>query len=118
MNTEALQTSTTTAKIIYILLIISSIFGIVSITGIIALIMVYVVRDDSKNWLQTHYRFQIRTYWIGLLYVSIGVVFLNTLFSYIIFLFTFVWIIIRCTKGLKQLEKQEPVHNLESWLFT
>ena len=77
-----------------------------------------VVRDDSNDWLQTHYRFQIRTYWIGLLYVSIGVVFLNTLFSYLIFLFTFVWMIIRCTKGLRQLEKQEAVHNLESWLFT
>ena len=116
MNTELKKKDILpTAKIIYILLIISTLVGI---TGIIALIMAYVVKDDSEDWLQTHYRFQIRTYWIGLLYIGIGVVFLNTLFSYLIFLFTFVWIIVRCAKGLKQLEKQEPVHNLESWLFT
>ncbi len=104
-----------TAKIIYLLLIISTLFGF---TGIIALIMAYVIKDDSTHWLQTHYRFQIRTYWIGLLYVAIGVVFLNTLFAYVMFIFTFVWIIVRCSKGLKQLEAKQPVKNMESWFFT
>ena len=115
MNTESQNNTLPTAKVIYILIIISTIVGI---TGIIALIMAYVVKDDSQDWLQTHYRFQIRTYWIGLLYVAIGVVFLNTLFAYLIFLFTFIWIIVRCTKGLKQLENHQPVKNLESWFFT
>jgi len=26
--------------------------------------------------------------------------------------------IVRCSKGLKQLENSQPVDNLESWLFT
>jgi len=115
MNTDSPKNTLPTAKVIYILLIVSTMVGI---TGIIALVMAYVVKDGSEDWLQTHYRFQIRTYWIGLLYVFIGIVFLNTLFAYVIFLFTFVWIIVRCTKGLKQLENNQPVHNLESWLFT
>ena len=115
MNTELPKNTLSTAKVAYILLIISTLVGL---TGIIALIMAYVVKDESEEWLQTHYRFQIRTYWIGLVYVGIGIVLLSTLFGYLIFLFVFVWMIVRCTKGLKQLENNEPVKNLESWLFT
>ena len=109
------HTESTTAKIIYFLLIISTIFGI---TGIIALIMAYVNNDDSDGWLQTHYRFQIRTFWIGMLYIFIGVVLSHVLIGYLILVFAFFWLIIRCAKGLKQLLKQQPVKNLESWLFT
>lgn len=108
-------TSTSTAKVIYILLIIGTIIGI---TGIIAVIMAYVNNDDTNDWLQTHYRFQIRTFWIGFLYVVIGMATSQVVIGYLILLFTFFWIIIRCAKGLKQLEKNQPVKNLESWLFT
>lgn len=113
MNTE--DKSTTTAKIIYILLIVSTIVGI---TGIIGLIMAYVYQDDTDDWLQTHYRFQIRTYWIGLLYMVTGFITLQVNIGFFILLFTFVWMIIRCTKGLKQLDRSQPVRNLESWFFT
>jgi len=104
-----------TAKVIYILLIVGTIVGI---TGIIALIMAYVFKDNSADWLQTHYRFQIRTYWIGFLYVLIGIFTLQIMLGYFILLFTFVWMIVRCAKGLKQLEEKQPVKNLESWFFT
>lgn len=104
-----------TAKVIYILLIVGTIVGF---TGIIGLIMAYVFKDDSIDWLQTHYRFQIRTYWIGLLYFALGVFTLTTGVGYLILLFTFIWMIIRCAKGLKQLEDNQPVKNLESWWFT
>jgi len=115
MSAEQKKTSTTTAKIIYILLILSTVIGI---TGVIALIMAYVNNDDSDGWLQTHYRFQIRTFWIGMLYIFTGVVLSHVLIGYLILLFAFFWLIIRCAKGLKQLLKQQPVKNLESWLFT
>lgn len=114
MNSEQKNTATT-AKVIYILLIIST---IVYITGIIGLIMAYVYQDDSADWLQSHYRFQIRTFWIGLLYLVIGVLTLGINLGLFVLLFTFVWFIIRCTKGLKQLDRGLPVKNPESWFFT
>lgn len=104
-----------TAKVIYILLIVGTIVGI---TGIIGLIMAYVMKDGAEDWLQTHYRFQIRTYWISLLYAAIGLVTLNITIGFFVLFYTFVWIIVRCTKGLKQLEEKQPVKNLESWFFT
>ncbi len=109
------QPAISIAKVIYILLIISTIIGI---TGIIAVVMAYINHDESDHYLQTHYRFQIRTFWIGLLYFAIGVVLSPFIIGYLILLFTFFWMIIRCAKGLKQLERHQPVQNLESWFFT
>jgi uncharacterized membrane protein len=104
-----------TAKVIYILLIVGTIVGI---TGIIGLIMAYVMKDGSDDWIQSHYRFQIRTFWIGLLYSMAGVFLIKVGIGFFVLLFAFVWLIVRCTKGLKQLENREPVKNLESWMFT
>jgi uncharacterized membrane protein len=115
MATEQSSNTTTSAKFVYILLIISTLIGL---TGIIALIMAYVLKDDSPDWLQTHYRFQIRTFWIGLLYATIGLITFGIVIGYFILLFTVIWVIIRCAKGLKQLENNQPVKNVESWLFT
>jgi uncharacterized membrane protein len=115
MTSEQQNSSVFTAKAIYILLIIGTIIGL---TGIIGLIMAYVYRNGSDDWLQTHYRFQIRTFWIGLLYTMIGVITIKINLGFLILLFTFVWMIVRCTTGLKQLDNRQPVKNLESWLFT
>ncbi len=115
MTLEKQTNNIPTVKVIYILLIVSTLVGF---TGIIALIMAYVMKGDSTNWLQTHYRFQIRTYWIAVLYVFLGILTLQIMLGYFILVFTFVWIVVRCTKGLKQLEDNQPVKNLESWFFT
>lgn len=112
---DTTQTNTSIAKVIYILFIVGT---IIAITGVIGVIMAYVNNDDTDDWLQTHYRFQIRTFWIGLLYIFIGAATAQVVIGYLIILFTFFWLIIRCAKGLKQLEKNQPVKNLESWLFT
>lgn len=103
------------AKVIYILLMISTIIGF---TSLIALIMAYVMKDDCPEWLQSHYRFQIRTFWIGFLYISIGAFTFKIVIGYFILLFTVVWMLIRCSKGLKQLANEQAVHNVESWFFT
>lgn len=115
MTTEPSTNTASTAKVIYILLMISTIIGF---TGIIALIMAYVFKEDTSEWLQSHYQFQIRTFWIGLLYATIGLITFSVVIGYFIVLFTVVWMIIRCAKGLKQLANNQPVKNVESWLFT
>jgi uncharacterized membrane protein len=111
---ETKEVNTGTAKVIYILLIVSTLVGL---TGIIGLIMAYVMQSDADDWLKTHYRWQIRTFWIGFLYTMIGAVTLTTVVGYIVLLFTFIWLIVRCAKGLSALEKNKPVTNVENWLF-
>ena len=115
MTNEQQTDLLTSTKAIYILLMVSTIIGF---SGLIALIMAYVFKDDSAEWLQTHYRFQIRTFWIGLLYATIGLFTFGIVIGYFILLFTIIWMIIRCAKGLKQLGNNQPVRNVESWFFT
>ena len=71
-----------------------------ALTPIIGLITVYMAREEAPAWVQSHYQMQSRTLWLGLLY---GVVAAVTSFFYIgwiIALFTLVWWILRCAKGL------------------
>ena len=115
MNEIANNNTSSIAKVNYILQIVSTIIGI---TGIIAVIIAYVNKDDADDWLQTHYRFQIRTFWIGTLYIMLGLFLHQVIIGYIILLLAFFWFIIRCAKGLKQLENKEAVKNVESWLLS
>lgn len=115
MNDTAQNNSTAGTKVIYILLMVSTLIGL---SGIVAVIMAYIYKDDCPEWLQSHYRFQIRTFWIGLLYATIGLLTWALVIGYFIILFTVIWVIVRCIIGLKQLENNQPVKNLESWMFT
>lgn len=107
------ETSTTIPTIIYVLFL-SNI--IIPFTGLIGVIMAYINKDDG-SFLDTHYQFQIRTFWIGLLYVVVGILLSVIFIGYLILLFTVVWIIVRCAKGLKHLGKKEPMPDPTSWLF-
>jgi uncharacterized membrane protein len=102
------------AKAIYILFLLSL---ILPLTGLIAVILAYVYQGNGPVWLETHFRYQIRTFWIGLLYSVIGIVTAPVLVGYLILLFVLVWMIIRCAKGLQQLDNQAEVEKVSSWLF-
>ncbi|UTW10502.1 DUF4870 family protein [Marinobacterium rhizophilum] len=102
------------AKIIYILYLVSLVVGI---TALVGLVMAYVYRSEGSDWLKAHYRWQIRTVWIGLLYTLCGALLAGIGIGFLIFLFAVIWFIIRCVKGLQRLERREPPANPGSWLF-
>ncbi len=90
----------------------------VPFTALIAVIMAYINKSDENNFLQSHYQFQIRTFWIGLLYLMIGGILTLVVIGWLILLFYAVWLIIRCVKGLKYLNNQQPIPNPTSWMFS
>jgi uncharacterized membrane protein len=112
--TDNEQNSQNTAKVIY-LLFIGNI--IIQFLGIIGVIVAYVNKNDAPAWLQSHYQFQIRTFWIGLLYLFIGVVLAMAVVGYFILLFWVIWVVVRCVKGMKYLDQKQPHPNPTSWLF-
>ncbi|SHJ34174.1 DUF4870 family protein [Cycloclasticus pugetii] len=103
-----------TAKTIYTLYLVGLVFGITSIIGIV---MAYLNQNDSPEWLKSHYRFQIRTFWIGILFILVGTLLASVLIGYLVLMFSVVWLIIRCIKGLKLLEQQQEYPNPTTWLF-
>lgn len=108
------QNSQNTAKVIYLLFLVNI---IIQFLGIIGVIVAYVNKDDAPAWLQSHYRFQIRTFWIGLLYLFLGVVLSAVAIGYLILLFWVVWVIIRCVKGIKYLDRNQAYPAPGSWMF-
>lgn len=111
---ENALTTKGSAKIVYILYMVGLIFGV---TGIIGVVMAYINKDDAPEWLKTHYQFQIRTFWIGALYMFLGSILSLVLIGWFLLLFWMVWLIIRSIKGLKALELEKPIANPTSWLF-
>jgi uncharacterized membrane protein len=89
-------------------------FGLGYFTGITALIGViiaHVMVDDADPVLRSHYRFQIRTFWIGLLFLVIGVVLSVVLIGIPILLWWFIWSLIRIIKGGLLLVEHRPIAN-------
>ncbi len=103
-----------TANLIYILYLLSLIFGVTSLVG---LIMAYINKGDAPEWVQSHYRFQIRTFWIGLLLGVIGAVTVAFVVGILILVFLFVWWIARCVKGMKYISEGSAHPDPASWMF-
>lgn len=111
---SAPEISTTVPTIIYVLYLLNF---IIPFGALIGLVMAYVNKDDEDNFLQSHYQFQIRTFWIGLLYIIIGGLLTIIVIGWLIVLFYIVWWIIRCAKGFKYLGKKQPMPDPTSWMF-
>jgi uncharacterized membrane protein len=101
------------AMIVYLLYLGSHAFPILAIVGVI---LAYVARDSAPDWLKTHYTFQIRTFWIGLLYWFVSVLTVIVIVGLLGLLATLVWSILRSVLGLSRLVNGEPYPNPYSWI--
>ena len=85
--------------------------------SIIAVILNYVKRTDVRGtWLESHFRWQIRTFWFGLLWVSICVVFviltlgLGLLIAWLPIGLVGFWFIYRVLRGWLALRDKRPMY--------
>ncbi len=102
------------AKVIYILYLVGIVSGI---TVIIGAVMAYLNKNDAPDWLKSHYQFQIRTFWIGALYILIGFMLTSAFIGYFILLFWAIWLIVRCVKGMTLLDQESALPDPKSWMF-
>jgi uncharacterized membrane protein len=85
--------------------------------SIIAVIINYVKRGDVQGtWLETHFRWQIRTFWFGLLWVALCGLFvlltlgLGVLLVWIPLGLVAVWFIYRVVRGWLALTNGRPMY--------
>lgn len=103
------------AKVIYILYLVSLLVGV---TALIGLVMAYINRGQATGtWAETHYTYQIRTFWIGLLYLFVSILLMFVLIGFLLILAVLVWWIARSVKGLQWASAGEPVPDPQSWLI-
>jgi uncharacterized membrane protein len=103
-----------TANLIYILYLLNLIFGVTSFIGVI---MAYINKGDAPEWVQSHYRFQIRSFWIGLLLGVVGAVTAAFVVGILILAFLFVWWIARCVTGMRYFSEGRAHPDPASWMF-
>ncbi|RUU13470.1 hypothetical protein EOD23_04395 [Mesorhizobium sp. USDA-HM6] len=109
-----LEPGSTNALVIYILYLASLVVGI---TGIVGIVLAYINRGKAGGFVESHYIFLIRTFWIGLLYALISVVLMLLVIGFLLMFAVAVWFIVRCILGLQALQRGEPVKNPQSWLL-
>lgn len=84
---------------------------VVGLTFLVAVVMNYIKIDDVKGtWLASHFRWQIRTFWFGLLWMLIGGLLTMIFIGILILLANAVWIIYRIAKGWIYLADNKPMY--------
>jgi uncharacterized membrane protein len=85
--------------------------------SIIAVILNYVKRSEVRGtWLESHFRWQIRTFWFGLLWVSLCVLFVVATFgiglivAWVPFFAVGFWFIYRIIRGWLNLRDRRPMY--------
>lgn len=113
-STQPAMSDKQLALIVYILYFAGYITGITKLIGVI---IAHVKIADADPLLRTHYQFQIRTFWIGILYLAIGTVLLFVVIGFAVWLWWFIWSLVRNVKGVLALNENKPIANPQSWMF-
>ena len=99
---------------VYVLYLLGYLTGITAFVGVI---IAYLQSGSSGPAMKSHYTFQIKTFWFGLLYLFGGAILLHFGVGVLILLWWFVWSLVRNTKGLLALNRNEAIANPELWMF-
>lgn len=95
------------ALVVYVLQALTFFSGI---TAIAAVVINYVKLDDTiGTWIESHFRWQIRTFWLGLLWGIIGVIACVIVIGVVILFIDLIWIIYRIVKGWLALNENKPI---------
>ncbi len=93
---------------VYILQALSFFMGITAIVGIV---INYVKKEDAAGTVyESHFDWQIRTFWWGLVWSVLGFILIFALgLGFIVLFVAWVWAIYRVVKGWLKWNDQQPV---------
>jgi uncharacterized membrane protein len=123
---EPMPSVLTVAHIVYALHTCAIVIGIVgaatvigsfvgSLPSLAAVLLNYVKRGDARGtWAESHYRWQIRTFWFALLWALIGWALIFTLVGVVvgvpILIALTLWLIYRIGRGWLRLRDRRPMY--------
>ena len=80
------------------------------ITAIIGIVINYIKLEEvTGTWLESHFRWQMRTFWYGLLWAVVGIATLFILIGFVILFANCIWIIYRVIKGWLYFNDNKPM---------
>lgn len=103
-----LQANKTVTTVIYGLYALSLLIGV---TSLFAIVMNYVKRGDvAGTYLESHFRWQMRTFWYGLLWAFIGAATFILVIGWFVLIADMIWFIYRIVKGWMNLNEGKPMY--------
>lgn len=92
---------------VYILQALSFFFGLTAIVGVV---INYVKKDEAVGTVyESHFDWQIRTFWWGLAWAVIGFILAFVLVGFAIMFVAWIWAVYRVVKGWLKLNDNLPV---------
>jgi uncharacterized membrane protein len=128
LREERLVTWTHVIYGLHALSLVIGILGVATVVGafllgwpsIIAVILNYVKRGDVRGtWLESHFRWQIRTFWYGLLWVSLCALFvimtlgIGIIIAWFPLAIVSLWFIYRVARGWIALNNRRLMYGLK-----
>jgi uncharacterized membrane protein len=110
----ALQDDKTMPLVVYALYLVGLFNGLTAVVGVI---LAYVSKGAAPEWMQSHYVFQIRTFWLSLLFTIIGGVLTMVGVGFVILAAIWVWTAVRCILGLSWLLKGQAYPTPRNWML-
>jgi uncharacterized membrane protein len=108
VNTAGEHSARQLATLVYALQASSFLVGV---TLIAAVVVNYIKRDEmAGTWIESHFRWQIRTFWFCLLWSAIGVALLVVVVGFFILGATGIWLVYRIAKGWISLSEGKPMY--------
>jgi uncharacterized membrane protein len=101
------------ALVVYVLYLAGFAFG--GLPTIIGIVIAYINRGKAGGFVESHYTWLIRTFWIGILYSLIAFILAFIAIGFLLMIAAAVWAIVRLVKGIMALNRNEPIPDPLSW---
>jgi uncharacterized membrane protein len=98
----------TTAGFVYLLQALSFILGVTSVIGVV--VNYLRLAEARDTWLESHFVWQIRTFWFQLLWGLVGLVTSVFLIGFLIWGVVYFWTLYRVVKGWLNLAEERPMY--------
>jgi len=83
----------------------------VGVTAIVAIVMNYIKKEDvAGTWLESHFRWQMRTFWFGLLWGVLGALTVIVGIGFAVLGANLIWMIYRIVKGWLRLSENKSMY--------
>lgn len=93
--------------VVYVLQALSFAFGV---TAIVGLVINYLKRDETRGTIyESHFAWQISTFWWGLVWTIVGIVLSIFLVGFAVLFVVWIWAIYRVVKGFLKLNDNQPL---------
>jgi uncharacterized membrane protein len=99
-------------NVVYLLYLLGYLFPLSALVG---LIVAYMQRRTAPPAILSHHTWQIRTFWIGLLWLVVGGLLTPLFVGWFVWLAWLIWSVVRIVGGMGRYARHEPIPDPESW---